>query len=405
MPLNDLQIKRSKPAAKAYKLNDENGLYLYITPAGGKSFRFDYAMNGKRATLTIGKYPAVSLSEARAAAEQARNQIANGINPAEKKKQAKQEQKARLLNTFEHLARQWYAANLHRWKSDNAARIMGYLEKDVFPYIGDKQLDDVRVADVKDVLLRVIERNAAATAEKIRQWIAAVYDYAAILELTDRNPARVLHGVFAKPPTQHLPALPQDELVNFYKGLMTAHIEPKSRLAILLLMLLFPRSTEFRGGKWCEIDFQAAIWTIPAERMKHEKNKPKPPLVIPLSTWAIELLHELRELTGNTPYLFPSRTAQNGVMSETTLNNIIKKLGYNGIATPHGFRSLASSILNEKGFNPDAIERQLAHIPHDKIRAAYNRAEYMAERTEFMQWYSDHLKQHYDQATQQIQAA
>lgn len=139
--------------------------------------------------------------------------------------------------------------------------------------------------------------------------------------------------------------------------------------------------------------------------MKHEKNKPKPPHLIPLSDWAMELRTELRELTGHTPYLFPSRTAKTGVISEVTLNTIIKRLGYGGIATPHGFRSLASSILNERGFNPDAIERQLAHIPSDKIRAAYNRAEYLVERTEFMQWYSDHLREYFNKALHNIQAA
>lgn len=220
------------------------------------------------------------------------------------------------------------------------------------------------------------------------------------MELTDRNPAAVLRGTLAKPKTAHLPALPQSELKNFYSRLMAANIAEQNRLAMLLLMLLFPRSTEFRGGKWEEIDFQAAIWTIPTERMKHEKTKPKPPHIIPLSDWAVELLTELHELTGHTPYLFPRRTAQSGVMSEVTLNAIIKRLGFGGIATPHGFRSLASSILNEQGFNPDAIERQLAHIPSDKIRAVYNRAEYMAERTEFMQWYSDFLRQHFKNAFQ-----
>ncbi|MDK4528589.1 integrase arm-type DNA-binding domain-containing protein [Kingella kingae] len=401
MKLNDQQIKKAKPKEKPYKLADGKGLYLLITPTGSKLWRLKYRVDGKEKTLSIGAYPAVTLSEAREQVEAARKQKASGIDPSQAKQQAKAERQAALLNTFQAIALQWHTANLHRWKPHNAERIIEQLKKDVFPHIGSKQLNDVSVAEVKAVLLRVIEqRKAPATAEKIRQWISAIYAYAAIMELTDRNPAFALRGTLEKGKTSHLLALPQTELETFYSRLMAADMAEQNRIAILLLMLLFPRSTEFRGGKWEEIDFTAKTWIIPAERMKHEKNKPKPPHTIPLSTWAIELLTELHSITGKTPYLFPSRTAQNGVISETTLNNIIKKMGYNGIATPHGFRSLASSVLNEKGFNPDAIERQLAHIPNDKIRAAYNRAEYMAERTEFMQWYSDFLQRHYKNAIQ-----
>ena len=163
-------------------------------------------------------------------------------------------------------------------------------------------------------------------------------------------------------------------------------------------MLVFVRNTELRGGQWAEVDFAAAQWVIPAERMKHEKTAPKPPHTVPLSDWALELLRELQDLTGNTPYLFPSRTKQNGHISENTLGKIMNGMGYKGIATPHGFRSLASSILNEQGYNPDAIERQLAHVEENRIKAAYNRAEYLAERREMMQWYSDYLRERYRQA-------
>ena len=402
MKLNDQKIKKAKPQEKPYKLTDGKGLYLLIKPNGGKYWRLDYAIDGKRQTLSIGTYPAITLAWAREIATHARQQKANGIDPGQAKQRAKAERKTARLNNFHAIAMQWHTANLHRWKTHNAARIWKQLENDVFPYFGDKQLNEISVADVKATLSRIVERNAAATAEKIRQWIAAIYAYAAILELTDRNPAAVLRGTLAKPRTQHLPALPATELTEFYFRLLTANIAQQNRIAMLLLILTFAPSTEFRGGKWEEINFQAATWTIPAERMKHEKTKPKPPHIIPLSDWAIELLTELYALTGHTPYLFPSRTAQTGVISEVTLNTIIKRLGYGGIATPHGFRSLASSILNEQGFNPDAIERQLAHIPSDKVRAAYNRAEYMAERTEFMQWYSDHVKAYFNKALKDI---
>lgn len=245
MPLNDRQIKNAKPTGtgKKAKLFDGGGLYLEVTPAGGKIFRLKYRIDGKEKTLTIGKYPAVSLSEARQAAENARRLLSDGQDPAAAKQQAKQERRAALLNTFSALTRRWNTDNLHRW------------------------------------------------------------------------------------------------------------------------------NTELRGGRWTEIDFQAATWTIPVERMKHEKTAPKPPHTVPLSDWALELLQELQDLTGNTPYLFPSRTKQDGHISENTLGKIMNGMGYKGIATPHGFRSLASSILNEQGYNPDAIERQLAHVEENRIQA------------------------------------
>jgi len=194
-----------------------------------------------------------------------------------------------------------------------------------------------------------------------------------------------------------MPALPREELAEFYRRLILADIDPANKIALLLTMLVFVRNTELRGGQWVEVDFSAAQWIIPAERMKMKRSH-----TVPLSDWALELLRELHGLTGNTPYLFPSRTKTTGFISDATLTRIIERLGYKGIATPHGFRSLASSILNEQGYNPDAIERQLAHEESNRIRAAYNRAEYLAERREMMQWYSDYLRERYRQAQAMI---
>ena len=193
-------------------------------------------------------------------------------------------------------------------------------------------------------------------------------------------------------------------LTEFFRRLILAEIEPQNRIALILNMLTFLRSTELRGGQWNEIDFDAAMWTVPAQRMKHEKTAPKPPHAVPLADWTLELLAELKEITGNTPFLFPSRTKTDGFISDATISRIIERMGYKGRVTPHGFRFLASSVLNEQGFNPDAIERQLAHIENNKIRAAYNRADYLTERKEFMQWYGNFLWERYRQALKQIQS-
>ena len=405
MPLNDRQIKNAKPAetGKKTKLFDGGGLYLEVTPAGGKIFRLKYRIGGKEKTLTIGKYPAVSLSEARQATENARRLLASGQDPSEAKQQEKRERQAAALNTFESIARRWHTDNLHRWKENHAARVISDFEKDVFPAIGEIQITEISVSDVKAVISAIIARGATVTAEKVRQWIGAVYQYAAMLEITDRNPAAVLRGHFEQAKTDHRPALPREELTEFYRRLILAEIEPQNRIALILNMLTFLRSTELRGGQWNEIDFDAAMWTVPAQRMKHEKTAPKPPHAVPLADWTLELLAELKEITGNTPFLFPSRTKTDGFISDATISRIIERMGYKGRVTPHGFRALASSILNEQGYNPDAIERQLAHVEEDRIRAAYNRADYMDERREMMQWYSDYLRERYRQALKQIQ--
>ncbi|RPD89431.1 DUF4102 domain-containing protein [Neisseria weixii] len=401
MPLNDRQIKNAKPADKAYKLNDGRGLYLYINTSGGKLWRLDFAIHGKRKTLSIGKYPEISLVEAREAAENARRMVAQGQDPAAMKQQAKQERRAALLNTFAHVTKAWHEKNIMRkgWKPNHAARVWRYFETDVFPVIGEMPINEIGKKEIKAVLDKVTERGVSETAEKIRQWIGAVFTYAGFEELTDRNPAALLQGYIKPSETRPMPALPREELTEFYRRLILADCKPSNRICIMLIMLCFARNKEIRGGQWQEIDFERKIWTIPAQRMKRPREH-----IIPLSDWAIELLNELHGQTGDTPYLFPSRTAADGYISENTAGKIINSMGYYGIATPHGFRSLASSVLNEQGYNPDAIERQLAHIEENRIRAAYNRADYMAERTEFMQWYSDLLRSNYREALAMLEA-
>ena len=403
MKLNDRQIKNAKPAEKPFKLNDGKGLYLYINTGGGKLWRFDFSYNGKRKTLSIGKYPTVSLVEARQAAENARRLLVSGQDPSEAKQQEKRERQAAALNTFEAIARRWHSDNLIRWKENHAARVLRYFETDVFPVIGAMPIQEIRVSDIKTVLDGVMTRGVNNTAEKIREWTGAIFDYAVMLEVVETNPAYSLRKYIPAKQTDHRPALPREELTEFFRRLILAEIEPQNRIALILNMLTFLRSTELRGGQWNEIDFDAAIWTVPAQRMKHEKTAPKPPHAVPLADWTLELLAELKELTGNTPFLFPSRTKTDGFISDATISRIIERMGYKGRVTPHGFRSLASSVLNEQGFNPDAIERQLAHIENNKIRAAYNRADYLNERKEFMQWYSGFLRERYNQALQLIQ--
>lgn len=383
MPLNDRQIKNAKPKEKDYKLTDGKGLYLLITPAGGKLWRLKYRIAGKEKTLAIGKYPQISLVQAREAAIKAKCDIAQGSDPNALKQQAK----AQSANSLQAIALQWHAQNIPRWKPNHAHRVLTYLQTDVFPHLGSMDIRTISVQDVKTTLERVTSPNVA---EKIRQWLGAIYRYAAMLEITDRNPAGVLQGVIHRPPVKHMPALPAAELETFYSRLKAAHIAHSNRIAIMLLMLTFTRSNELRGAQWQEMDFQAAIWHIPAHRMKMNR-----PHAVPLADWTLELLHELQTITGSSLFLFPSRTKLDSYISENTLGKIIHNMGYKGIATPHGFRSLAISTLNEQGFNPAAIERQLAHEQENAVAKAYNRADYWQERVRFMQWYCDYLKAKY----------
>lgn len=399
MPLNDRQIKNAKPSEKPYKLADGHSLHLLVKPNGGKYWRFDYAFGGKRKTLSIGTYPTISLAEAREAAENARRMIANGQSPSEAKQAAKAEKAAALANTFQAIAAQWHTANLHRWKTNHAGRISHHFEKDVLPFIGDMPLEAVNVAAIKELLDRIVKRGAISTAEKIRQWIGAVFEYAAMLELTDRNPAHALKRYLPKPEQQHMPALPREEVTEFYRRLLLADTEQQNRIGVMLIMLVFLRNGELKGGLWKEIDFKGKMWHVPAERMKRPRAHD-----VPLSDWAIELLQELHAITGQTPYLFPSIKNTDGSISENTLGKIINNMGYKGIATPHGFRALSCGLLNEQGFNSDAIELQLSHVEENKMKAAYNRAEYADERREMMQWYSDYLKQRYSEAVASLKA-
>ena len=390
MPLNDRQIKNAKPTGtgKKAKLFDGGGLYLEITPAGGKIFRLKYRIDSKEKTLTIGKYPAVSLSEARQAAENARRLLSDGQDPAAAKQQEKQERKAAALNTFEALARRWHADNLHRWQPVHAERILADMQKDVFPHIGQIPLAEVSVSDVKNVLAAIVARGANVTAEKVRQRIGAVYTYAAMLEITDRNPAVPLRGHFEKKTTRHMPALPREELAEFYRRLILADIEPANKIALLLTMLVFVRNTELRGGQWVEVDFSAAQWIIPAERMKAREAHS-----IPLSIQAVILLKRLHAINGRFEYVFLKRGDNHAPMNPSSVNIAIKRFGYSGRQTAHGFRGLARTWLAENGVNFELGEACLSHRIGSAVAKAYNHASYLTQRKAIMQQWADFIEQ------------
>ena len=398
MTLNDRQIKNAKPAAKPYKLADGGGMFLQVTPAGGKLWRLKYRIDGKEKLLSIGKYPAVSLSEAREAAENARRLIAAGQDPSAAKQQAKRERKTATANSFEKIAREWHQNQMPRWTPTHTTRVLHSLETDAFPILGKYPVTEIKAPLLLEAVRAIEERGVPETAARVLQRIKAVFNYAIQTGRAAENPAFALSGVIVREKVKHQPALPQSGITEFYRRLIREPMRQENRIAMMLIMLTFVRAGNIRFAEWEEIDTGKRLWAIPAEKMKMRAAH-----IVPLSDWALEILESLYPITGYSRYLFPNYKDGSKPMSENTLSYAMGRMGYSGIATPHGFRSLATDVLNENGFPPDVIERQLAHAEQNKVRAAYHRTEYLPHRVEMMQWYSDYLRERYNQARAMIE--
>ncbi|MEN3812023.1 integrase arm-type DNA-binding domain-containing protein [Chromobacterium piscinae] len=389
MALTDLAIRQAKPQDKPYQLADGESLYLEVSPSGGKLWRFRFRFQGKAGILALGKYPAVGLSDARQKAHEARVQLAQGINPSQAKKEAKVVAQIAATNAFELVAREWHEKQLDRWTPDHARRVMDSLEIDAFPDLGKLPVPDLTAPLILNTILKIEKRGAVETAQRVLQRISAIIRFAIQTGRATDNPAVNLVGAIRAKKVEHRPALPRGELCEFYRRLAAEPLYIPTRIAMHLLMLTFVRPGELRAARWEEFDEERAEWRIPAERMKMRE-----PHLVPLSRQALELLKELRPLTGKSALLFPAVTDLKKPMSENTLGYAMGRMGYKGTATPHGFRALASTVLNEEGFDPDIIEKQLAHAERNKVRAAYHRAEYLEERRKMMQWWGDFLCKH-----------
>ncbi|QND82969.1 Prophage integrase [Chromobacterium vaccinii] len=389
MALTDLAIRQAKPQDKPYQLADGESLYLEVSPSGGKLWRFRFRFQGKAGILALGKYPAVGLSDARQKAHEARVQLAQGINPSQAKKEAKVVAQIAATNAFELVAREWHEKQLDRWTPDHARRVMDSLEIDAFPDLGKLPVPDLTAPLILNTILKIEKRGAVETAQRVLQRISAIIRFAIQTGRATDNPAINLVGAIRAKKVEHRPALPRGELREFYRRLAAEPLYIPTRIAMHLLMLTFVRPGELRAARWEEFDEERAEWRIPAERMKMRE-----PHLVPLSRQALELLKELRPLTGKSALLFPAVTDLKKPMSENTLGYAMGRMGYKGTATPHGFRALASTVLNEEGFDPDIIEKQLAHAERNKVRAAYHRAEYLEERRKMMQWWAEFLSRH-----------
>lgn len=385
-PLTDSAIKVAKPKDKPYKLTDGQGLYLEVMPNGSRLWRLKYRHSDKEKRLALGAYPAVTLQKARQRREEARQQLADGIDPGEQKKAAKQAQKTEGL-TFATLAREWYAYNAPRWAESTAYKAKLYLENDLIPGIGSRPIASITRPDLVDLVRKVEARGTLNAAGKIRQWLHQIFRYGLAKGVVDSNPATDLDVVAAPAKAaRHHPHVPFAELPELLERLESARLSNLTRWAIRLLILTAVRPGELRAAPWAEFDLDGATWTIPRERMKARR-----PHLVPLPRQAVAILRQLQEVTGGYTLLFPGQQQVERPMSENTINKALRLMDYEGRQTGHGFRHLLSTELNGRGYNRDWIERQLAHGDQDEIRDTYNHATYLEQRRGMMQAWADEI--------------
>ncbi len=375
MPLTNTAIQNAKPREKAYKLADAAGLFLAVTPAGAKYWRYKYRVHGKEKLLALVVYPTVCLQEAR-----------------EKRLAAQKQEDKRLSvykteNSFESVGREWFNTNRSKWTDEHAERLWRRLVLHALPYIGRKPIADIKALELLEMIRRVEKYEKTETSHRLLQTCSAIFRYAVLTARIDYNPASDLRGALKPHKAENYPSLKPRELPEFFSRLETVKTSLLNKLAIRMLLLTFVRQGELRYARWEDLDFTAQEWRIPAEIMKMRERH-----IVPLAKQTLALLDALKTLTGTGVYLFPSQhRRRHPVMSENTINSVLADMGYKGRLVGHGFRSIASTILNEQGFRPDIIEKQLAHAERNKVRAAYNRAEYLDERRKMMQEWADYL--------------
>lgn len=386
MSLSDAKARNAKPQAKPYKISDGEGLFLWVMPTGSKYWRLRYYFGEREKLLALGVYPGVGLGEARERRVEARKALALGKDPALAKREAKRLALHKAQNTFETVAREWHEKRKHEWADSSAKLTLARLEQHAFPSLGHRPVADIAAPEVLSALRVVEGRGTLETARRVMQICGKIFMYAIATGRADRNPVPDLRGALKAPVVKHQAYLQAAELPEFLQKLETYDGDLITRLALRLLLLTFVRTTELRAAEWTEIDWDRAEWRIPAERMKMREVH-----IVPLSRQALAVLRELKKLTGDRRYIFPNQHNFNTCMSENTMLYGLYRMGYHSRATGHGFRSTASTILNEHGFMPDVIERQLAHSERDSVRAAYNHAQYLPLRRKMMQWWADYL--------------
>lgn len=391
MALTDTAIRAAKPAEKPYKLADGGGLHLLINPGGSRLWRLKYRFGGKEKLLALGAYPTVSLARAREKREEAKALLAEGVDPSAEKRSAKLEAEVSSSNTFRSIAEELVEKGKREGRASITTSKAEWLLEMAYPDLGQRPIRDITPVEVLSVLRKVEARGLFETALRVRSKIGSVFRYAIATARAENDPTFALRGALTTPKVTHRAAITDTQgLGALMRAMNDFDGQTTTKAALLLSAILFPRPGELRAAEWSEFDFADATWTIPAARMKMRR-----PHRTPLPHQAIEILKQLQLLTGRGRLVFPCVRTVLRPLSENTINAALRRLGYSKEeATAHGFRATASTLLNESGkWNPDAIERQLAHVENNDVRRAYARGEHWEERVEMMQWWADYLDQ------------
>ena len=385
MALTDAQIRNLTDSGK---YSDGFGLYLELTKAGGKFWRMKYRFGGKEKKLACGAYPETGLKAAREKASEARKTLQDGRDPGELRKAEKAKVVYETANTLEAVARDWLTHQAARWAPVTLTRIRASLEADIFPALGARPIASIKPGEIMAAVKKVEARGAADQADRVLKRVKAVYRWAVTHERIETNPMvdLVPSEIFKPRHVTHRAAMADSDLPEFLAKLEKYDGDPHTVHGLRLLMLTATRPGEIRGARWAEFDLDAALWIIPAERMKmHVEHR------VPLSRQAVEVLRTMQALSGDRELVFPSPFYPSKPLSENTFNSALSRMGFKGTATAHGFRALFSTVANECNWNPDAIERQLAHVERNGVRAAYHRSTYLDDRAKLMQWWADYL--------------
>ena len=387
-PLTDTKVRTAKPAKKPQKFFDGGGLFLLVTPTGGKLWRFKYRFGGNEKLLCIGTYPETSLAEARQRRDQASSLLAKGVDPRETKKAQKAAGKQEA-ETLEIIAREWYAKFSPSWAPSHAKTTIRRLELFIFPWLGTKPVKAVSAPELLSVLRRIEAKGALETAHRVKQVCGQVFRYAIATGRAERDPSGDLRGAIPPASGKHMATITDPkEIGGLLRSIDDYRGNIVTRCALQLAPLVFVRPGELRQAEWSEFDLEMAEWRIPAEKMKAGAVH-----IVPLSRQALGILREIHPLTGHGRYVFPSPRTDSRPMSSNAILSALRRMGYaKDEMSGHGFRSMASTLLNEHGWNRDAIERQLAHAERNRVRAAYNYAEFMPERKKMMQVWADYLE-------------
>ena len=388
-PLTNTEVLRAKALEKDLTLHDGDGLFLIVKTSGKKLWRFRYQRPAtkQRTMMGLGAFPALSLADARGLSADYLALLANGIDPQIQAEVAEEEQQIALDSIFSTVAANWFKLKSKSVTPDYAKDIWRSLEKDVFTVIGGIPVQQIKARTLVEALEPIKARGALETVRRLVQRINEIMIYAVNTGLIDANPASGVGMAFEKPKKQNMPTLRPEELPKLMRSLVMSNLSVPTRCLIEWQLLTLVRPSEASGARWSEIDLDAKLWTIPAERMKAKREH-----IVPLSTQALDILEVMKPISAHREHVFPSRNDPKQPMNSQTANAALKRIGYGGKLVAHGLRSIASTSMNEAGFNSDVIEAALAHIDKNEVRRAYNRSTYLQKRIELMSWWGELIR-------------